>query len=62
MDQSVSRTQYDPGTVRKFKRMSCVAALEYLKMGFTKTSKEKMLAFGPREYIQLFKWCAQWNL
>ena len=27
MDQSVSRTQYDPGTVRKFKRMSCVAAL-----------------------------------
>ena len=27
MDQSVTRTQYDPGTIRKFKRMSCVAAL-----------------------------------
>mgnify|MGYP001499581350 CR=1 FL=1 len=36
--------------------------MELLKIGFTKTSEEKMLAFGPREYIQLFKWCAQWNL
>ena len=27
MDQSVTRAQYDPGTIRKFKRMSCVAAL-----------------------------------
>ena len=27
MDQSVSRTQYDSATIRKFKRMSCVAAL-----------------------------------
>ena len=27
MDQSVTRTQYDSGTIRKFKRMSCVAAL-----------------------------------
>ena len=27
MDQSVTRTQYDPGTIRKFKRTSCVAAL-----------------------------------
>ena len=27
MDQSVTRTQYDAGTIRKFKRMSCVAAL-----------------------------------
>ena len=27
MDQTVTRTQYDPGTIRKFKRMSCVAAL-----------------------------------
>ena len=27
MDQSVTRTQYDPGTIRKFKRMSGVAAL-----------------------------------
>ena len=26
-DQTVTRTQYDPGTIRKFKRMSCVAAL-----------------------------------
>ena len=27
MDQSVTRTQYDPGTIRKFKRMCGVAAL-----------------------------------
>ena len=27
MDQSVTRTQYDAGTIRKFKRMSGVAAL-----------------------------------
>ena len=27
MDQSVTRTQYDPGTIRKFKRMSAGAAL-----------------------------------
>ena len=27
MDQTVTRTQYDAGTIRKFKRMSCVAAL-----------------------------------
>ena len=27
MDQSVTRTQYDAGTIRKFKRISCVAAL-----------------------------------
>ena len=36
--------------------------MELLKMGFTETSEEKMLAFGPRELKQLFKWCAQWNL
>ena len=27
MDQSVSRTQYDPATIRKFKHMSGIAAL-----------------------------------
>ena len=27
MDQSVTNTHYDPGTIRKFKRMSSVAAL-----------------------------------
>ena len=36
--------------------------MELLKIGFTKTSEEKMLAFGPREFYQLFKWCAQCNL
>ena len=30
MDQSVSRTQYDPATIRKFKRMSAGAALVML--------------------------------
>ena len=30
MDQSVTRTQYDPGTIRKFKRMSAGAALVML--------------------------------